>query len=233
MAKLNWISDDALTSAVKNLLETAKRAKKDVTRNFGKNVVDPFSAIFEMAGFNMDYNHWILSEEARQAQKTPQNFIGEFHQIILGSCKGWEDLKRGNIVDLVSHESKIISEIKNKYNTISGGKLSELYWSLESAVMNKTSIYKDYTAYYVCIIPKKAERFNKVFTPSNKDKGQKCPENPLIRQIDGASFYALVTGEHDALQNLFSVLPVVISEIASISSLEQDKLKTLFKMAFG
>jgi hypothetical protein len=233
MPKLNWISDHHLTQAVQNILIIAKKAKMEVSLNFGKNVVDPFSAIFEMAGFNLNYDNWIVSEEARQAQKTLQNFIGEFHQIILGSCVGWEDLKKGNIIDLLSHNNKIIAEVKNKYNTISGGKLAELYWSLEPAVMNKTSIYKGYTAYYVSIIPDKPGRYNKTFTPSNKEKGQKCPENNLIRQIDGASFYTLVTGEVNALQNLFNVLPAVISEIGSINTLEKDKLGLLFKMAYG
>jgi hypothetical protein len=233
MPKLNWISDNDLTKAVQNILIIAKKAKMDVSVNFGKNVVDPFSAIFEMAGFNMNYDSWIVSEEARQAQKTLQNFIGEFHQIILGSCDGWEDLKRGNIIDLLSHPNKTIAEVKNKYNTLSGGKLAELYWSLDSAVMNKTSVYKNYTAYYVSIIPDRPGRYNKPFTPSNKEKGQKCPENSSIRQIDGASFYTLVTGEINALEELFEVLPIVISEVTTIHPPETDKLKALFKLAYG
>lgn len=233
MSKLNWITDHDLSSAVQNILLIAKNAKMESTKNFGKNVVDPFSAIFEMAGFGMSYNEWVINEEARQAQKTLQNFIGEFHQIILGSCTGWTDLKVGNIIDLYSAENKIIAEVKNKFNTVSGGKLAELYWSLETAVMNKTSIYKNYTAYYVSIIPKKSGRYNKPFTPSDKEKGQKCPENILVREIDGASFYTLVTGEVDALENLFDVLPEVIFELNSITPLESDNIKKLFKLAYG
>jgi len=233
MPRLNWISDEDLTKAVQNILITAKKAKMDASHNFGKNVVDPFSAIFEMAGFGMTYDSWLVSEEARQAQKTLQNFIGEFHQIILGSCSDWEDKTKGSIIDLLSNNNKIIAEVKNKHNTISGGKLADLYWSLESAVMNKTSFYKGYTAYYVSIIPNKPKRFNKPFTPSDKEKGQRCPENALIRQIDGASFYTLVTGEINALQDLFNVLPTVISEITTITQLESDKLKALFKLAYG
>ncbi len=233
MPKLNWISDEDLIAAVEKLLLIAKTAKIEVSKKFGKNVVDPFSAIFEMAGFEMTYDNWIISEEARQAQKTLQNFIGEFHQNILGSCECWEDLKKGKIIDLLSNKHKIIAEVKNKYNTIPGGKLAELYLSLETAVMNKTSIYKNYTAYYVSIIPEKPEKYNKVFTPSNKETGNRCPENELIRHIDGASFYALVTGEENALANLYSILPTVISEITQISTLEQEKLNALFKLAYG
>jgi|SRR6185437_12627762 len=233
MQKLNWISDVDLTNAVKDMLGKAKNAKIKAASNFGNNVIDPFSAIFEISGFEMSYDTWCVSEEARQAQKTLQNFVGEFHQIILGSCEGWTDMKKGSIIDLVSKTEKTIAEVKNKYNTISGGKLADLYWSLESAVMNKTSVYKSYTAYYVSIIPDRPQRFNNKFTPSNKEKGQKCPDNDLIRCIDGASFYALVTGEQNALENLYNVLPDVISEITNIDLPDKDKLKTVFKMAYG
>jgi hypothetical protein len=233
MAKLNWISDLALKAAVSNLLKTATAAKNKAENKFGKNVIDPFSAIFEMAGFGMTYDEWIISEKSRQAQKTLQNVVGEFHQTLLGSCVGWKNMGKGNIIDLYSADKKIIAEVKNKYNTISGGKLADLYWSLEDAVTKKTSIYKRFTAYYVSIIPNKPERFDELFTPSDKEKGQKCPDNDLIREIDGASFYSLVTNEKNALENLYDVLPVVINEITGKNTLDKAKLKGLFKMAYG
>lgn len=233
MPKLSWISDDNLTTAVSALLEMATKAKDIATTRFGRNVVDPFSAIFEMAGFNMSYDEWLKSEATRQAQKTLQNFIGDFHQIILGSCDGWVNMQKGSIIDLLNTPNKIIAEVKNKYNTLSGGTLSDLYFSLESAVMNKTSVYKGFTAYYVSIISNSTQRFNKEFTPSNKQKGQKCPANSLIRQIDGASFYQLATGEINALEDLFDTLPIVISEITQQDALDTQKIKALFKLAYG
>ena len=233
MAKLNWISDEELIKSVTGLLSVARGAKTKAEKKFGKNVIDPFSAIFEMAGFEMSFTEWIESEKERQAQKTLQNFVGEFHQTLLGFCDGWSNMGKGKIIDLHSDEKKIVAEVKNKFNTISGGKLADLYWSLESAVMNKTSIYKGFTSYYVSIIPKEPNRFNKLFTPSDKEKGQKCPNNELIRHIDGASFYSLVTGENDALEKLFDALPVVISEITGRNIIDNRDVKRLFKLAYG
>jgi len=233
MPHLNWISDPVLTKAVSSLLATARAAKNKAEKMFGSNVIDPFSAIFEMAGFEMTYDEWIISEKSRQAQKTLQNFVGEFHQALLGSCTGWENMGRGNIIDLYNMNKNIVAEIKNKFNTISGGKLADLYWSLESAVMNKTSIYKEFTSYYVVIIPDSPERFDKPFTPSDKEKGQKCPKNELIRYMDGASFYDLVTGDQNALENLFDILPLVISEITKTDVLDKKRLKDLFQIAYG
>jgi hypothetical protein len=140
----------------------------------------------------------------------------------------------GNVIDIVSTEKKIIAEIKNKYNTISGGKLADLYTSLDNLVMPKSSVYKDYTAYYVAIIPKNPERFDKVFTPSNKDKGNRCPANELIRETDGASFYSLITGKPNALEELFQHLPELIEKNfgKTIKTDHIEKIMNYFKKAF-
>jgi hypothetical protein len=234
MPRLDWIDDEELEIQVSQLLSIAKAAQENANEDFGKNVIDPFSAIFEMSGFGIDYETWLKSETTRQAQKTLQNHIGDFHQNILGYSKGWIDMKVGSVVDLVSTENKIIAEVKNKYNTISGGKLSDLYTSLEGLISPKSSIYKGYTAYYVTIIPKSHKRFNIPFTPSIKEKGERCPVNENIRQIDGASFYSLVTGTDEALESLFDVLPEVILKCSNgkyiVNNIE--KLKSFFNVAF-
>lgn len=234
MALLPWIEDENLLSAVSHLLVTAEKAKVSAEKELGKNVIDPFSAIFEISGFQIDHDTWLKSETTRQAQKTLQNHIGDFHQKILGSVKDWENKTTGNVIDLVSHKHKILAEIKNKHNTISGGKLSDLYYSLEKAVMPKMSIYKAYGAYYVAIIPKKKERYNREFTPSDKEKGEKCPVNKKIREIDGASFYDLVTNHKDALESLFDILPHAISVCSKgvFEIKDPKKLKSLFSIAF-
>jgi len=234
MPWLSFIDDETLKKEVKHLLDTAQKAKINAPKKFGKNVIDPFSALFEMSGFNLSHDGWVENEMIRQAQKTLQNQTGTFHQNILGSIKGWENLGTGAVVDLVSHEKQIIAEVKNKYNTISGGKLSELYTTLENQVMPKSSRYKSYTAYYVTIIPKKAERNDNPFVPSDKEKGAKCPENELIRQIDGSSFYSLVTGEENALKTLYDCLPEVVQSVLDYqySASDKQELSNYFQRAF-
>jgi Eco47II restriction endonuclease len=177
MAYLNWISDEELEGAVKQLVDVAKEALIKSETAFTKNVIDPFSAIFQVAGFGMDYKSWIISEKSRQAQKTMQNQVGVFHQSILGSVEGWEDLGIGQGVDLVCTDKKIIAEVKNKYNTVTGGKLADQYYSLERLVTPNASQYKGYTSYFVNIIPKKPQRYDKTFEPSDKEKAMKCPKN--------------------------------------------------------
>lgn len=238
MSKLEFISDDKLKCSVEFLLLKSYEALKSIEVNpeiIFKNVVDPFSAIFEASGFSLSNDEWINNEKSRQAQKTLQNHVGTFHQKILGSVPGWLDLCTGNGCDIVSEDRKIIAEIKNKYNTVSGGKLNGVYEELEELVMLKSSKYKDYTAYYVQIIPEKPKPFDKPFTPSDKSKGNKKQENPLIRVIDGRSFYSLVTGVNDALDKLFNVIPEVIYEIKNPytrNSLESEFFNSLFERAY-
>ncbi len=213
MAYLNYLSDEDYIRLVKEVLDLGRKKKANIDKEFHKNVIDPFSAIINAAVFEIDHQTWYASETIRQCQKTLQNHIGELHQKILGCALGWHDLGKGSIVDLVCEKRKIIAEVKNKHNTVTGGKLVDDYHSLEDAVTPKLSQYKDFTAYFVNIVPKNSARFNKPFEPSDKKKGMKCAKNESIRIIDGASFYHLVTGEQDALQKLYDTLPVVIEHI--------------------
>ncbi|QNL47895.1 Eco47II family restriction endonuclease [Olivibacter sp. SDN3] len=235
MPKLKWINDQDLNDAVTKILTVAQKSKANVKSKFYKNVLDPFSAMIQICGYDIDYEEWVLSEETRQAQKTLQNHIGNFHQNILGSVQGWNNQRTGKIIDLVSEEKKIIAEVKNKHNTVTGGKLSDLYYDLDKLVSPKTSIYKGYTAYYVTVIPKVPIRSNIPFIPSDKSKGAKCPINEKIRIIDGASFYELVTGDKNALFDLFNVLPEIISDIIGkpIDEMGREGLTKFFGLAYG
>ena len=232
MSYLNFIIDDQLEEIVKLVLDKGIARKKEAEKKFTENVIDPFGSLLEAAAFNVNHNTWKSSETIRQCQKTLQNHVGELHQKILGKVKGWKNLGKGSVVDLVCKDKKVIAEVKNKYNTVTGGKLADQYDSFDRLVMPKSSIYKGYTAYFVNIIPKKSKRFNKTFEPSNKDKGVKCAKNDQIRIIDGASFYSLVTGDENAIADFYSALPDVIEDIFS-KHYQNPKFKIPNKVAFS
>ena len=129
---------------------------------------------------------------------------------------------------------KIIGEIKNKHNTLKASDRAALYFKLEDLVMRKGHMYKGYTSYYIEIVPKKSQRYDIEFTPSNASTGSKCFSNSLIRQIDGYSFYALVTGIDNALEQLFAVIPTVILKLKPEFKLaNQEFIQVFFKSAFG
>ncbi|MEQ1638300.1 MAG: Eco47II family restriction endonuclease [Methylococcales bacterium] len=233
MPQLSFISDEALFKAVKHLLEIALKARTKADQEFDRNVIDPFAILFEMSGFSVDEPLWLVGEKNRQAQKTLQNHVGTFHQAILGMMAGWQDLGTGGVVDVVSTTGKIIAEIKNKHNTVKGSDKVKVYDQMETLVMTKGHQYKDFTAYYVEIIPKSNSRYNKPFTPPDSAKGQPRRANPLIRQIDGYSFYALATGVPNALEQLFLALPDVIEECSDYRFTDREFARAFFHKAFG
>lgn len=239
MPYLSFISDQNLEQEVNKILSTAKLALEEASADIDKNVIDPFSVTFEMAGFGIDkVVDWEVREQARQSQKTLSNAFGDFHQNILGHVNGWTNLGIGNSVDLECLDKKVIAEIKNKYNTVTGGKLSDVYDHLDQLVMPIVSKYKGFTAYYVETIPRprrgNPQNYNEPFVPSDKQTKTRKNSNDLIRKIDGQSFYALVTEVPDALEQLYDVLPTVIKNLSEYSFDENEILlmKSYFKKAF-
>lgn len=231
MAYLDYIKDDVLHNLVKDILQIVQRKMQSKEKEFHNNVIDPFTALFESSISSITHDEWKKSEMIRQYQKTLANHIGELHQKVLGNAEGWEDLGRGAVVDLVCKERKIIAEIKNKHNTVTGGKLADQYKDLEKLIAPKASTYKGYTAYFVNVIPKKPERFDKAFHPSDKSKGMQLTKNEQIRITDGASFYTLVTGRENALEEFYTALPHVIEDVFR-NDLKQANFKVQDKTQF-
>jgi len=238
MPYLTWITDTALKIAVRHLIQITIDAQTEAESNFHKNVVDPFSALFQMAGFNLDFNTWRSNEIRRQSQKTMQNAVGAFHQEILGNLSPnpnrWEDLRVGQTIDIRSQPLRIIAEVKNKWNTVSFGNLSDLYKKLDNLVNDTHGEYSGWKAYYVPIISKVPGRYERHFTPSDKSRrGQRCRTDDNILETDGASFYALVTRDEFALRDLFSVLPTVVRDYTEFDLNGIDGLMELFRIAFS
>ena len=108
---LPFISNEDLYEQVKRVLDVAAVATTEAEEKLYKNVIDPFSALFDASYQGVSFEQWLKQEQSRQIQKTFQNAIGTFHQSILGAMFGWKDLKTGSIVDIVNTERKIIAEI--------------------------------------------------------------------------------------------------------------------------
>ena len=199
---LTWIPEDKLLEICKNTIKAGAPETEEVSY---KNMVDPFSALFDMAINNMTYDDWKGAEIRRQHQKRLQNAIGKFHQDVLGAIDGWENLNVGEGIDIQNKGRKIFAEIKNKHNTVKGSDLPRVYDEL------KTFLKPGYTGYYVQILAK--SKFNRPFVPSDNLKTEKAESNERIREIDGRSFYALATGSKTAFDDLYEVLPCLLQEI--------------------
>ena len=220
----------SLAEEIINPLIEVRKSSPDIY----SNTVDPFSAVIDAMVSDISLQDWLVREERRQIQKTLQNKIGELHEIILGNIKGCKRLKVGKIVDLVNDENRLIAEIKNKWNTTKGNHKVDIYDDIES-VLNKPA-YKNYTGYYVEILPRNRQVYNNPFTPPDNRTGTNRPARQDIRQIDGKSFYALLTGDSDAISKVYQLIPDIIAEIMSEAGLSPNRKilgEKLFKDLFG
>lgn len=197
-----YVSDEDLYKIVKDVID---RSSKD--KDLYKNALDPFSALFDSLINNLSYNNWIKNEKMRQRQKTLQNVIGIFHQKIISSIDGWENID--DVFDVENKDKKIIAEIKNKYNTIKGSDKVYVYNSLKDSLRDRSR----FTAYVVEIIPEHKNIYNRPFVPSDNINNNKIEKREDIRVIDGKSFYALASGYNDALKLLYLALPKIICDI--------------------
>lgn len=239
MANQEWLpflSNDTLCSQLQLMKQTAERALSNAQQKGARNVIDPFSALFQMELLDIKSQDWPITEQNRQIEKSLQNQIGTFHQQVLGHMAGWKDLATGSVLDLVSTDKRIVAEIKNKFNTLNASGHSGLYDKMHGQIRKKGQEYFGYTAYYVEIIPKKPERYDQPCTPSDNTTGQRKQADEHIRRIDGASFYALATGYPDALKQLFYAIPKAFSAIGMRNAnrpATEQMLAGYFVAAFG
>ena len=232
MPYLKYISDQNLIIAVGKVINVIKQTENKSDDALFRNVLDPFSAMFQGISESLSYSDWLKRERIRQNQKTMQNAIGDFHQHILGSIPGWSNLGAGGGLDVINFNKRIIAEVKNKHNTTKGNHRTEIYDAINLALDNTK--HKEFVGYLVEIIPKNSTRYNVPFAPSDNKIKSRRPTNDRIRLIDGVSFYALASGRESALRELFEILPKVIEENYELN-LDVSKIKgysSLFDKAF-
>lgn len=209
---------EAVKSAIKDSVlrvYAAQHSDLDLYRN----TLDCFSSSIDSVIQGISLDEWMIQEKERQVQKTKQNAIGTLHEEVMGAIPGVENLPVGNLIDIISIEHRLVAEVKNKHNTTKGNHKVAIYHDLAQALVTRAG----YTGYYVEILPKGQNQYNKPFTPSDNKTNRKLPERADIRVIDGKSFYELLTGHKEALSELYLELPTLVAEIIN------EKYKTALK----
>lgn len=210
---LSFVSDEDFLECVEWVCDAYSRVSNTFDLDFLiKTSVDPFKMVFDMFGRDGGIKLWMEKEKMRQADKTVNNRIGDFHQKLLGKVDGWVDLGVGDKseVDLKREDNSIFIELKNKYNTMNSSSTAQCRRKLENIVKE----YPNATAYWAYIVPKKTGDYgNEPWAYSNK--GDKHL-NPQIRKVWGKSVYELVTGNPNALEETWKALPSAIGEVIDL-----------------
>ena len=221
-----YVDDSVLISEVRSVIDRINTAVNNIDARLYKNVIDPFSALFDASTQNITYSEWIDQEKRRQLQKTFQNTIGYFHENIIGQMDGWIHLTSGGY-DVENQSRRIIAEIKNKHNTMNSSSAEAVYTKMVEFL---DGTKRGHTGYVVTIIPKNPRRTNTTYHPSVR--GHRLPEREDLRIVDGATFYEIATGDANALIKLYRVLPTAIKKATRKNDAEYQPELANFEQLF-
>jgi hypothetical protein len=224
---VNFISDAHLLNCIDNLHNAYLKAKNNISKNsFYSNKVDTIKLTFDSKFNNIDEESLIQAEILRQIDKTINNSIGTFHEQILGGIKGFEV---GNLsgFDIKSVDDTLFADIKNKHNTMNSSSAEALFQKLARYAND----YKKAKCYWVQILAKGS--FCELWTAEINGKEY---SHSRVYKVSGDQFYALLSGQDDALFELYKALPKAINDylkstnnnkdVAENSALEEIKTET-------
>jgi len=224
---VNFISDEHLLDCIGNLHKAYLKAKNNISKtNFYSNKVDTIKLTFDAKFNEIDEESLIQSEILRQIDKSTNNSIGTFHEQILGGIKGFEV---GNLsgFDIKSVDDTLFADIKNKHNTMNSSSAEALFQKLARYAND----YKKAKCYWVQILAKGS--FCELWTAEINGKEY---SHSRVYKVSGDQFYALLSGQDDALFELYKALPKAINDflkstnnnkdLAENSALEEIKTET-------
>lgn len=210
---VSFISDEHLLECIGHLHDAYVRAKNNITKeNFYTNKVDTIKLTFDSKFNDISEESLIQAEILRQVDKSINNSIGTFHEEILGGIDGFEIGKLSGF-DIKAMDDTLFADIKNKHNTMNSSSAEALFQKLA----RYADTYKKAKCYWVQILAKKSfdERWSGIIN-------RKEYSHSRVFKISGDQFYALLSGQEDALLQLYKALPVAIRSY--LDSIERDDL---------
>jgi len=200
---VNFISNEHFLSCIANLHTSYLKAKENISKkNFYSNKVDTIKLTFDSLFNDIDQEDLIQSEILRQIDKSINNSIGTFHEQILGGIEGYE-MGYLSGFDIKATDETLFADIKNKHNTMNSSSSESLFQKLA----HYADTYKSSNCYWVQIFAKKS--FNEKWTA---DINGKEYSHSRVYKISGDQFYALLSGQDDALFQLYKALPMAIKD---------------------
>lgn len=224
---VSFISDEHLLNCIGNLHKAYMRAKNNISKhNFYSNKVDTIKLTFDSKFNDIDEESLIQSEILRQIDKSINNSIGTFHEQILGGVDGFE-IGYLSGFDLKASDNTLFADIKNKHNTMNSSSAEALFQKLARYAND----YKRAKCYWVQILAKSS--FCELW--SGEINGKEYSHSRVYK-VSGDRFYALLTGQDNALLELYQALPKAITdflasegndyEIVENSAIDEIKSKT-------
>lgn len=211
---VNFVTDEHLLKCIEGLHNTYKKAKSDIDKSsFYKNKVDTIKLTFDAYFNEVNEETLIKTEIIRQIDKTVNNSLGTFHEQVLGGIKGYQsDYLSG--YDIKAIDDTLFADIKNKHNTMNSSSSEALFQKLA----RYADSYKKAKCYWVQILAK-----NSFCELWKGDINGKEYSHSRVYKISGDQFYELLSGERNALFNLYKILPTAINDYLKSISKEDNQ----------
>ncbi len=204
---VSFVTDDHLLSCIDGLYKSYQKAKNNISKKtFYANKVDTIKLTFDSKFNNIDEQDLIQSEILRQIDKSINNSIGTFHEQVLGGISGFEV---GNLsgFDIKAKDDTLFADIKNKHNTMNSSSAEALFQKLA----RYADTYKKSKCYWVQILAKSSFE-----EPWRGEINSKEYSHSRVFKISGDKFYALLSGNEDALFQLYKSLPIAIDDYLTL-----------------
>lgn len=209
---VNFISDEHLLMCIAHLHNSYLKAKNKISKkSFYTNKIDTFKLTFDSKFNGINEEDLIQTEILRQIDKSINNSIGTFHEEVLGGIKGYEIGKLSGF-DIKASDNTLFADIKNKHNTMNSSSAEALFQKLARYADD----YKIAKCYWVQILAKGS--FNEHW---KGDINGKEYSHSRVFKISGDQFYALLSGQEDALFQLYKALPIAINDYLNVLESEQ------------
>lgn len=212
---VDFISDEHLLLCIGHLHASYVKAKAKITKKkFYSNKIDAFKLTFDTQFNKLDEKSIIDAEIMRQIDKSVNNSIGTFHEEILGGIEGFE---KGHLsgFDIKAADDTLFADIKNKHNTMNSSAAEALFQKLARYADD----YKKAKCYWVQILAKSS--FNEHWSG---DINGKEYSHSRVFKISGDQFYALLSGNPNALFDLYKALPGAINDY--LHSIQESSAST-------
>lgn len=210
---LSFIDDNDFLVCIEFLCTKYKESIAGVdSKKFFKNRVDPIKFLFDKNLSRLSDDVSLANEIKRQSDKTFNNSIGTFHEMLLGYVDGYTHLPVGNVFDLKKDDNTLFAEIKNKHNTTNSSMLDTISLNLS----DQANLYPNATCYYVRIIDKQSQ--NKLWIRKDKE-GNTTFSHSRVRIISGDQFYKIVTGVDTAFKELCDALPIALNDYITANNI--------------
>lgn len=200
---LKFISDEHLLKCIANLYQSYTKAKSKVSKKkFFSNKIDTFKLTFDAQFNNLPQDKLIETEILRQIDKSINNAIGTFHEGILGGINGFEIGDKSGF-DIKATDNTLFADVKNKHNTMNSSSAESLFQKLA----HYADTHKKAKCYWVQILAKGSFNENWFSETNGKEYS-----HSRVYKISGDQFYAVLSGQKDALYQLYKVLPRAIND---------------------